>query len=60
MTSALTVQRLSSGISGLGDLPGKTIVTVTSSTSAQYLTEQHVQFVGVPTIEQAYALLMDH
>ncbi|NTV62153.1 MAG: transporter substrate-binding domain-containing protein [Oscillochloris sp.] len=60
VTSALTVQRLSSAISGPGDLPGKTVATVTGSTSAQYLAAQHVKFVGVRTIEAAYQLLVDH
>lgn len=32
---------------------------MTGSTSAQYLADQHIQFVGVPTIEQAYEILVN-
>lgn len=57
VTSALTVQQLSSDIDGPEDLPGKRVVTVEGSTAADYLTGQNVGFIGVATIDEAYDLL---
>lgn len=59
ITSDLTVQQLTQNISGPNDLPGKTIVTVKGSTAANYLSETRINFIGVDTIEEAYAALQD-
>jgi polar amino acid transport system substrate-binding protein len=53
----LTVQQLTSTISGPGDLPGKSIATVGTSTAAAFLSEHGLPFVPVERIEDAYALL---
>ena len=57
VTSALTVQQLTSDIRGPEDLPGKRVATVAGSTAAAYLDDIGVRFVGVAAIEEAYALL---
>lgn len=57
IASSLTVEQLTSEISGPADLPGKRIATVTGSTAAGYLTEQDLGFIRVPRIEEAYNLL---
>ncbi len=57
VTSALTVQQLSSDIDGPEDLPGRRVVTVDGSTAADYLTGQNIGFVAVTAIDEAYALL---
>jgi polar amino acid transport system substrate-binding protein len=53
----LTVQQLTSTISGPGDLPGKSIATVRTSTAAAFLLDHGLPFVPVERIEDAYALL---
>jgi polar amino acid transport system substrate-binding protein len=57
ITTALTVQQLSSSISGPADLPGKSIATVRGSTAAKYLDAQHIAYVPVEKIDDAYDLL---
>jgi ABC-type amino acid transport substrate-binding protein len=57
VTSALTVQQLTSDIAGPEDLPGKRVATVAGSTAAAYLDDIGVAFTPVTAIEQAYALL---
>jgi len=57
VTSALTVQQLTSDIDGPEDLPGKRVATVAGSTAAAYLDAIGLPFVAVPLIEEAYALL---
>ncbi|MFO7662911.1 MAG: transporter substrate-binding domain-containing protein [Chloroflexota bacterium] len=57
ITSALTVQQLTSDIRGPEDLPGKRVATVEGSTSANYLTANNIQFTGVIDIEEAYILM---
>ena len=57
VTSALTVQQLTSDISGPEDLPGKRVATVAGSTAATYLDDIGVAFTPVAAIEEAYALL---
>lgn len=57
ITAILTVQQLTGSISGPEDLPGKRIATVQGTTAAHYLTNQHLNFVGVTTIDEAYNLL---
>jgi ABC-type amino acid transport substrate-binding protein len=53
----LTVQQLTSAIGGPGDLPGKSIATVSNSTAAQYLADHGLAFTPVERIEDAYDLL---
>ena len=57
ITSALTVQQLGSAISGPDELPGKSVATLPGTTAAQYLTDHHIAFTAVPTIDDAYQLL---
>lgn len=57
VTAEATVSRLNTSISGIEDLPGKKVVTVSGTTSADYLREQRIIFRGVETIEEAYDLL---
>jgi polar amino acid transport system substrate-binding protein len=57
ITANLTVQQLTSSINGPGDLPGKSIATVGTSTAAAFLSEHGLPFVPVERIEDAYALL---
>ena len=57
ITANLTVQQLTSTISGPGDLPGKSIATVGTSTAAGFLSAHGLPFVPVDRIEDAYALL---
>jgi ABC-type amino acid transport substrate-binding protein len=57
VTSALTVQQLTSDIGGPEDLPGKRVATVAGSTAATYLEDIGVPFTAVATIDEAYALL---
>lgn len=60
-TAAITTQNtlagLRSEISGVSDLPGKTIVTVKGSTADSYLTENTLKHTTVQNIEAAYPLL---
>ena len=57
VTAEVTASRLETTINGLEDLPGKAIVTVRGTTSAQYLREQRLTFRSVETIDEAYELL---
>ncbi|HET9222509.1 MAG TPA: transporter substrate-binding domain-containing protein [Roseiflexaceae bacterium] len=57
ITSALTVQQLGGAISGPAELPGKRVATLPGTTAAQYLTDHHIAFTAVPTIDEAYQLL---
>lgn len=57
VTSALTVQQLTSEIRGPEDLPGKRVATVEGSTASHYLTHHNVSYVPVTTIDEGYALL---
>jgi len=59
VTSSLTIQRLNSSIQGPDDLPGKSVVTVTGSTAADYLRGRGIPFTGVENINEAYPLLLD-
>jgi polar amino acid transport system substrate-binding protein len=43
LTASVTVGQLQGSIRGIGDLPGKRIVTTRGSTSAAYLTDHNVQ-----------------
>ena len=57
VTSALTVQRLNSDVDGPEDLPGKRVATVTGSTAEGYLIARNMLPIGVPAVDDAYALL---
>lgn len=57
VTSRLTVDQISSGIEGPGDLVGKNVVTVSNTTSSKYLDSINVPYQGVEKIEDAYPLL---
>ncbi len=57
VTAEVTASRLETTINSIEDLPGKAIVTVTGTTSAQYLREQRLTFRSVETIDEAYELL---
>jgi polar amino acid transport system substrate-binding protein len=52
-----TVAQLQSNIRGFDDLPGKRIVTVANTTSADFLRQHNLLFSTVATIEAAYPLL---
>lgn len=43
LTASVTVGQLQGSIRGVGDLPGKRIITTRGSTSANYLTDNHLQ-----------------
>ncbi len=53
IASVFTVQQLGSLIQGPDDLPGRTVGTVRSSTSADYLAEHFVSTTDFPNIHQA-------
>jgi polar amino acid transport system substrate-binding protein len=57
VTAEVTITRLETSISGIEDLRGKSVVTVSDTTSAEFLREQRIPYRGVETIETAYALL---
>jgi ABC-type amino acid transport substrate-binding protein len=57
LASQLTVQNIESKITGVQDLSGATVATVTSSSAAGYLTAHAITFTGVPTINDAYRQL---
>lgn len=57
ITSDLTVQQLTQNISGLADLPGKSVAMVPGSTAADYLRRERIAFQEVERIEIAYGLL---
>ncbi|MGL4242152.1 MAG: transporter substrate-binding domain-containing protein, partial [Beijerinckiaceae bacterium] len=59
VTSALTVQQLKSGISGIEDLPGKTVATVTGSTSAAFLRKSGIATIEAPRGIAAAQLLVE-
>ncbi len=57
VTANLTVQQIQGGIRGIGDLPGKRVLTVAGTTSESYLAQNAVRFQTAPTIEEAIAQL---
>jgi polar amino acid transport system substrate-binding protein len=57
VTSQLTVQSIQSGISGVGDLPGKRVVTVRDTTAEQYLRSHGIAYRAVDSIDATYPLL---
>jgi polar amino acid transport system substrate-binding protein len=57
LASQLTVQTIEGKITGVQDLSGAKVVTVTGSSAAGYLTAHAISFTGVPTIDDAYRQL---
>ncbi|MGH3573655.1 MAG: transporter substrate-binding domain-containing protein [Pseudonocardiaceae bacterium] len=57
LASQLTVQNIQSKITGVQDLGGAKVVTVSGSSAAAYLTAHAITFTGVPTINDAYRQL---
>jgi len=57
LTTELTVQQITGGITGIRDLPGKRVVTVEGSTAARFLADRRISFDGLPTAEAAFARL---
>ena len=58
VTSNLTVQHLQGDIKGPSDLPGKTVLTVKSSTAEKYLQKAGVNSLSYPNIDVAYQALL--
>jgi ABC-type amino acid transport substrate-binding protein len=58
VSSTQTVDRLNSKIRGPSDLAGKTIATVRGTVAADYLTEQGLLYVGVPSAEEGCDLVL--
>ena len=57
MTTYTTLRALQGTITSIEDLPGKRLVTVQGSTSAQYLAQRSLTHQTVTTIDEAYLLL---
>jgi polar amino acid transport system substrate-binding protein len=60
VASALTVSQLESNINGVGDLPGKRVVTTTGSVAANYLDQVGVRYTTVDSLgEETYKRLVN-
>jgi len=59
LTASLTVEQFKAEISGPQDLPGKSVGTVQSSTSAAYLDRAGAKVSTYPTVAAAYQALID-
>lgn len=57
LTAENTIAQLQSTITGIDDLPGKSIVTVENTTSAEWLQAHDLRFRTVERIESAYEML---
>ena len=57
LASELTAQRIQSSITGVHDLAGVKVATVTGSTAEAYLNAHEIGFIGLPNIEDAYRQL---
>ncbi|MEO0425054.1 MAG: transporter substrate-binding domain-containing protein [Pseudomonadota bacterium] len=57
IATALTVDRLENTISGIDDLQGRRVITVTGSTSAAYLDDHLIRHRTRPAVEDAIAAL---
>jgi polar amino acid transport system substrate-binding protein len=57
LASQLTVQNIEGKITGVQDLSGAKVASVTGSSAAGYLTAHAISFTGVPTINDAYRQL---
>jgi len=60
VTTVMTVNQLTSDISGPADLPGQLVATVSGSTAEKFLAERRVDVHAYPTIADAYAALSKH
>ncbi len=54
LTTELTVQQITGGITSVGDLVNKRVVTVGGSTSARFLAERRIAYEGVDTADEAF------
>ena len=57
VTTSLTVDQLNSNIKSPSDLPGRKVATISGSTSANYLQQQHLEVKEFKQIEEAYDAL---
>ena len=57
VTAEATVTRLETSIKGIEDLPGKRVVTVAGTTSAEFLQRHGIPFRAANSIDDAYAIL---
>lgn len=57
LASQLTAQTIQSKITGVQDLSGARVATVTASSAAHYLSTHDITFTSVPTINDAYRQL---
>ncbi len=57
VTAEVTVSRLETDISDVDDLRGKQVITLSGTTSAQYLNEERIPYRSVTTTEEAFILL---
>lgn len=57
IATSLTVSRLEARVNGPGDLPGVRVVTVQNSSSAGYLNERGIGFIGVDSVAAALETL---
>jgi ABC-type amino acid transport substrate-binding protein len=57
ITTQLTLNELRSEINGVNDLRNKRIATVAGSSATEFLRENNLSYIGVPTIEDAYEML---
>ncbi len=57
LTTELTIQQITGGISGVGDLGNKRVVTVQGSTAARFLADRKIGFEGLATADEAFERL---
>jgi len=57
ITTAMTVNQLTSDINGPGDLPGQIVGTVKGTTGERYLSARRVEVRAYPSIQEAYDAL---
>ncbi|MGN7611500.1 transporter substrate-binding domain-containing protein [Magnetococcales bacterium HHB-1] len=57
ITAELTIQSMQGNISGIEDLHGRRVATVSGTSSATFLKKQGIKFEGVRHIREAYQLL---
>lgn len=54
VTATVTIERLENSIDSIGDLAGRTVVTVSGTTSAEYLDEREVEAATVALFDTAF------
>ncbi len=57
ITTAMTVNQLTSDINGPGDLPGQVVGTVKGTTGERYLSARRLEMRVYPTVQEAYDAL---